>query len=132
MLHTAQGILKYNQNSYKLIVEVEQDIVDYYRALLPKYIVINRQRYGAHISVVRKEMPTCLDVWGKYEGELVTFNYTSEVFFSKVYCWLNVFCVRLEEIRLELGLPVASEYTLPPEGFIKCFHMTLGNFKSVP
>jgi hypothetical protein len=29
-----------------------------------------------------------------------------------------------------LGLPVSSEYTLPPEGFVKCFHMTIGNFKN--
>jgi hypothetical protein len=130
-MFTSTGILKYHDNPYKLIVEIDQNISDYYRSLIPKWIKSNRQMYSAHISVVRNEMPINLQYWGKYEGEEIEFIYTPGVQFGKVYCWLNVWCKRLEEIRLELGLPVSSQFTLPPEGFVKCFHTTLGNFKQV-
>ena len=117
------------QNSYKLIVEADQGISDFYRALIPKYYYAKPQKYPAHISVVRKEVPVNLENWGKYEGEKIEFFYQSYIHIGTVYFWLNVFCCRLEEIRLELGLPVDSPYTLPPEGFNKCYHMTIGNKK---
>jgi hypothetical protein len=129
-MFTSTGTIKYYSNPYKLIVEVDQDISEYYRKLIPKYIdQPARQMYAAHISVVRNEIPPHLSLWGKYEEEEIEFYYDNEVHFGEVYCWLNVWCKRLEEIRLELGLPVSSRFTLPPEGFIRCFHITLGNFK---
>jgi hypothetical protein len=135
-LYKSVGVLKYTDVStagIKLIVEVDPGIVDYYRALIPPwYPKLNRQMYAPHISVVRRETPPNMDVWGKYEGENVEFFYSNVVHSGTVYWWLNVFCKRLEEIRLELGLPVDSPYTLPPEGFDKCFHMTLGNCKEQP
>ena len=132
IIYPATGILHYSRGEhggYRLVLNVDQQISEYYRSLIPKYISINKQRYNAHISVVRKETPIHLDFWGKYDGQEVEYFYSPIVHFGKVYCWLNVFSQRLEEIRLELGLPVSSEYTLPPEGFVKCFHMTLGNMK---
>jgi hypothetical protein len=131
MLYEATGILRYGSAEYghKLTVEVEQDLADYYRRLIPKAKGVIRQRYGAHVSVVRKETPVNLDAWGKYEGESIDFVYDSEVKSGKVYYWLNCFSTRLEEIRIELGLPVSSEYTRPPDSWVKCFHMTLGNTK---
>lgn len=132
-MHTSIGNLRYSQADYgyKLIVEVDQGISEYHRALLPKWIDSNRQKYPAHISVVRHEVPPNLGLWGSHEGEEVEFNYTHEIFFGQVYCWLNVFCKKLEQIRLELGLPVSSQYTRPPNGYLKCFHLTLGNFKGM-
>ena len=97
----------------------------------PKWIKTNPQAYPAHISVVRKEIPPNLEYWGVYEGAPVEFLYTHTVYNGKVYWWLNAFSNRLEEIRVELGLPVHSEYTLPPEGFTKCFHLTIGNSKKL-
>jgi len=90
--------------------------------------------YPPHITVVRvhKEKVPNKEYWDKYAGEEIEFSYSPIVHEGSVYYWLNVFCVRLEEIRRELGLSVVSEYTLPPEGFIKCFHMTLGNKKPQP
>jgi hypothetical protein len=43
---------------------------------------------------------------------------------------LNVFSVRLEEIRAELGLPVDAPFHQPPVGFKKTFHITIGNLKN--
>lgn len=133
MLFKSVGILKYESArayDYKLALYADQGISDFYRSMIPKWIAVPKpQMYPAHISIVRKEVPQNLEFWGKYEGERVEFYYENEVKFGKVYCWLNCFCNRLEEIRSELGLPVDSPYTLPPEGFYKCFHMTIGNFK---
>lgn len=130
-LFPGSGVLRYSRSpeyGFRLVMECDQAIADYYRSLIPQYKKPAPQRYGAHVSVVRKEVPD-VAAWGKYEGETIDFLYTGTVYFGRVYCWLNVFCNRLEEVRLELGLPVRSEYTLPPEGFTKCFHMTIGNYK---
>ena len=132
VLHKSVGVLRYKRGSeggYNLTLEADQAISDYYRDLLPPWKKANPQRYRAHVSVVRKEVPVNLKAWGRHEGERVEFTYTGKVFFGAVYCWLNVFCVRLEEVRAELGLPVSTVYTRPPEGFVKCFHLTLGNYK---
>lgn len=126
------GILRYSRldnGDYKLIVEVDTEIVRYYRYLTPKWVVSNPQAYPAHISVVRKEEPVFLENWAKYDGHLVEFQYSSTVHSGTVYHWLNAFSTRLEEIRLELGLPVSSPYTRPPDNFSKCFHITIGNRK---
>jgi hypothetical protein len=135
-LHKSTGILRYSRSEsggYRLVMEIDKELSRFYRSLMPKWITLNSQRYPPHVTIVRaeKEVPLHLEHWGKYEGEEIDFIYHNEVHCGKVYFWLNVFCVRLEEIREELGLPVISEFTLPPEGFVKCFHATLGNFKNL-
>jgi len=128
-LFKSTGKLHYEDN--KLVVETDRELARYYFSLVPKYVKLNPQRYAPHISVVRKEVPAKMEHWKKYEGESVEFLYEPHVFHGDVYYWLNTFSTRLEEIRLELGLPVSSEYTRPPGGFFKCFHMTIGNTKWV-
>lgn len=131
MLYKTQGTIRYSvvDIGHKLIVEVDQGIVDLYRSLIPKSRCVQRQMYPAHISVVRKETPKNLEFWGKYEGELVDFWYDNEIHWGQVYYWLNAFSKKLEEIRIELGLSVSSEYTRPPDSFEKVFHITIGNTK---
>lgn len=133
-MYKSTGILRYATGNagVKLIVEVDPGITAFYKSLIPKYYVANPQKYAPHISVVRKELPPRMDVWGKYEGQPVDFYYDGIVREGTVYWWLDTYSVKLEEIRLELGLPVSSPYTLPPEGFSKCFHTTLANKKSMP
>jgi len=128
------GILKYESAKaydYKLALYIDPEIAKYYRTLIPKWLKSNPQMFPSHISIVRNEIPPNLEFWGKYEGEKLDFEYEPIVKFGKVYCWLDCFCSRLEEIRLELGLPVDSPYTLPPEGGRMCFHITLGNYKEL-
>ena len=131
MLYRSVGTLHYEilGNSYKLTVEVDKGIALFYRAMIPKYYRVVPQKYPPHISVVRKEIPVNMDMWGKHEGEKVEFFYDPDLQCDHQYWWINVFSVRLEEIRKELGLPVSSPYTLPPTGFDKCFHSTIGNQK---
>lgn len=131
MLFTSRGPLIYSTDNAglpKLNVVVDPGIMSFYRALIPKYCEARAQMYPAHISVVRKERPN-MSLWGKYENEEIEFSYSNIIHRGTVYWWLNAFSTRLEEIRRELGLPVSSEYTRPPDGWIKCFHITLGNSK---
>ena len=128
-LFTSTGTLRYGLTN--LVLDVNQDIVEYYRALLPKWIRTNKQMYPAHISVVRHETPPNMELWNKYAGEEIQFSYSHEIRNSEIYYWLDAWCERLEEIRLELGLPVDSPYTRPPDGFAKTFHITIGNRKNM-
>lgn len=136
MLHYSSGPLRYSRTSdggYKLIVEVEKDLAEFYRSLIPKWITVNRQMYPPHISVVRKEVPPKLELWGKHEGEEIKFAYSNHIYNGEVYWWINAFSERLEQVRLELGLPVSSQYTRPPsDRWIRCFHITLANRKGLP
>lgn len=132
-LYKSSGTLHYRKESDSLgvSVSVDQGMSEFYRSLIPKYWTSSRQKYSAHITVVRihKEKPKNMKFWGLYEGDKIEFYYSTYIHEGSVYWWLNAFSVRLEEIRRELGLPVTSEYTKPPEGFIKCFHITLANKK---
>lgn len=121
MPHKSTGILEYgNGNSgLKLTVKIDPNIYFYYRSLIPKAICLNHQKFEPHISVVRKEIPQNMNFWGKYEKEKVEFEYDSFVYHGEIYYWLNAYSKRLEEIRLELGLPLSR----------KIFHITLGNIK---
>jgi hypothetical protein len=132
-LFTSIGTLRYEHKAegHRLTLEVQQSISDYYRSLIPKWLNVSRPRWQAHVTVVRigKETPLYMEHWGKYRGERVEFFYSPEIHQGKVYYWLNVFCVRLEEIRAELGLPAVSKLAVPPKGFNKFFHMTIANCK---
>jgi len=125
-LFKSTGKLRYGYTN--LVLDVDQEIVRYYRALLPKSIRTNTQMYDAHISVVRKEQPN-MAFWKKYEGEEVEFEYSHEVRNGTLYYWVDAFSKRLEEIRAELELPVHSPYITPPKDYKHTFHITLGNVK---
>ena len=134
ILYTSTGILRYHYQGagYKLAVDIDPEITRFYRSLIPKNIKTNPQMYDAHISVVRKEVPPNLEFWERYEGQEIEFLYSPIIYYGEVYVWLNCFSKRLEEIRLELGLPVDSPYTRPPSGLEKTFHSTICNLKNIP
>lgn len=135
-LYHSSGILRYSieeGQAYRVVVEdIDEDLVHFYRSLIPFWMPKQRPKFPPHITVVRihKEQPVDLTHWGKHDGEKIDFLYEAKVYHGKVYYWLNIWCTRLEEIRAELGMPVTSPYTLPPEGFKKCFHCTIANKKS--
>lgn len=112
-----------------MVANIDQQIADYYRSLIPKWKNVSRGRWPAHITVVRitRDTPSNLDAWGKYEGESVEFLYSGEIHHDSTYFWINVWSKHLEDIRHELGLPNVS-YTAPP-GFLKNFHCTIANNK---
>ena len=131
-MYWSSGKLKYEDGSgFRLVVEVNEELADYYFSLIPKYLRPRRPRWKPHGTVVRpeKEIPPRTSKWGDHEGEVVSFMYDPYLFSDDQYVWIDLWCNRLEVIREELGLPNVSRYTLPPSGFVKCFHCTIANFK---
>jgi hypothetical protein len=118
------GTLRYGPG-IRLVVEADDGIAEYYRSLLPKAAGVKPQRYGVHISVVRKETPPIMDAWGRHEGQSVEFEYQNLVVNDEKYYWLDVRCQRLEEVRVELGLS-------PRPWWKNYFHLTVGNVKDDP
>lgn len=113
---------------YKINVEVDPELVRYYRALTP--IDLNSTRYAPHITVLREETPLKLEHWGKYEGKEISFSYSPIVNFNEIYWWLEAYSQELLTLRVELGLPPLSELARPPDG-ADCFHFTIGNRKNL-
>ncbi len=129
-LYQSSGHLKtsYDQNMPCLRLMVDPEIHRYYRSLLPKWMNPKKPMYPPHVSVIRREVPPNQKIFESLHGREVTFFY-GEIEWSDTYIWLNVYSVELENIRIELGLPVVNSYSEPPEGFKKRFHSTLSNFK---
>ena len=127
-MYSSVGKLRYSE--HYLVVDVDSGIVELARALVPKALYLNRQRYAPHISVVRHEKPVVLKNWGKHEGREVEFKYSTYVYNDEVYYWLQAFSPTLSNIRVELGLSKFSEWSRPPDGQ-DCFHITIGNTKKV-
>lgn len=134
MFYYSHGKIHYDDDDgFRLTVEVNQDLSNYYRCLVPKVQRVERPRYSAHITVVRPvyESPSKIRYWGNYEGEIVEFMYDHYIQEGKGYMWINCWCKRLEVIREELGLPNFSHYPLLPEGYLKTFHCTIGRYEEV-
>jgi hypothetical protein len=117
-------------NYYRLVLNVCQDLSDFYRKQVPKHIAISQQKYRAHISVIRNEVPANLDIWEKYAGHEVEFQYEPFPMNDERYWWITCWSTRLEEIRVELGLPVAVRPSHSPYGSNR-FHFTFGNTKTL-
>jgi hypothetical protein len=131
-MFVSSGKLLYsNDGGYKLIVELEQDIANYYYSLIPKYYRIQKPRYKPHITVVRigVEVPVNLQYWNKYHENIITFRYGTEINYDNNYYWISVWSTELERIRRELGLSDSSRFLIPPTGFKKNFHCTIANTK---
>lgn len=128
----SQGTLRYSERDdrFWLVVDVDPEIVEYARSLVPKTVRLNRQKFAPHITVVRNEKPVNMEAWRAHEGLVVEFQYSSLVFHDQLYYWLGAQCPRLQEIRVELGLPESSEFTRPPD-MSDLFHITIGNLKPI-
>lgn len=131
MLYNSSGILRYyNDPLLKLIVEVDSEIVLYYKRLIPQYYRINPQLYSSHISVIRKIIPPKMEYWNKYDGQVINFVYSPITYVDERYYWLNAYSVQLDNIRSELGLIpniYRPEQLLP--NYKNIYHITLGNKK---
>lgn len=130
----ASGTLHYDdRDGHRVILQLSQDLADYYRALIPKYERVFKPRWAAHVTVVRPEIdiPPKISYWGNYEGEKIEFLYDPYPLNGNGYFWLNAWSKRLETIRSELGLVNVSKYTLRPTGYDKTFHITIGKYEEV-
>lgn len=117
-----------DQNWWMVLDEVSEDLGRYYRRLYwlehNKGQKLHKPYWGAHVTIVRNEIPPNLAKWWNYHGEEIEFeyfpgvcdNYGSERYRS--FYWLNVRCPRFDEIRVELGLPPNSD---------GIYHVTIGS-----
>lgn len=104
---------------------VDQGLADYYCWLLPRYIDARPQRHPAHVTVFRTGLDMAdEDAWGRHEGEIVPFTYDGRVLRHDGYFYLEVESVRLDEVRIELGLPRHFDP-------VKGHHITIGNDRPI-
>lgn len=122
-MYKSNGIARYGPGR-RFALEVDQGIADYYRALIPKWIITQPQRYSAHISVVRHEDVPNKEFWNKYEGQEIEFEYDPNVVSDEKYFWLNVQCEQLKIIRVELGLTAYPWW-------VNKYHITIANTKGI-
>ena len=127
----SSGSLKYYPDEYRMILSVNQNMLDYYFTLIPRYYRATKPGWKAHITAVRpeKESPPKIRYWGDYENEEVEFLYDSYMLEGGGFYWINVWSKRLETIREELGLENTSKYSLRPTGYNKTFHITIGKYQ---
>ena len=53
VLYKSIGTLQYSKD-WRLVLKVDQDLADYYRAMIPKFHTNQRPRWAAHVTVVRQ------------------------------------------------------------------------------
>lgn len=117
------GVLHYSSDKKTAKINFGQDFINYYFSLIPFYERAQRQRYEAHITVVRVFESPNLDLWGKYEGEIIPFEYLPLIKFDGTYYYLDAYSNRVGDIREELGLP---RFRMNDS-----YHITIGNIKYV-
>lgn len=129
-MYAATGILKesFEDGLYRLALEVDSAIVDLARALVPKYIRLNKQKYSPHISVVREMLPLRPTV--SFHNQKIDFTFDFNIYAGNTYYWLCAESEELKSIRVKLGLPAMDWYTRPPDNK-DCFHITIGNLKGI-
>ena len=106
-----------------LIIVVDKDICKYYSKLINYYskpIKLHPSKDGPHITVIAGKYETIVNqiYWKKYDGNPIEFEYKNEIDTDGNYFWLPVQCTRIEDIRIELGLPPVTP--IP-------WHLTIGN-----
>lgn len=122
--YLSSGTLRYSPKTWKkdqkwwLVVDCDADIGAYYRHLfyLSSYRCerLTRPAWKEHVTVVRNEEPpeAHKSLWGKYDGQEVVFSLAPISRTDGAFCWLDVTCERLLDIREELGLPREPQYAL--------------------
>lgn len=135
MNHESIGTLRYSpkllgdhaSEKWWAILDCDPAIGTYYRELYwldhYKCDTLQRPSWDSHITVVRNEEP-CQErkrFWEAHAGEIIKFQIVPGVRDNGEYYWVDVICPRLQEIRLELGLPAMS---------LIDFHLSVGHQKT--
>lgn len=118
-----RGTMKSNR-PYWLVLQLPFDIVKYYQYFIrtEKHIDVKDPQWGAHISIVRGEVPDKPEYWKRYAGKKVKIRFKPivECIDDKKKDG-NYFVIEFDEpffnqIREELGLP---------HKYLR-FHLTVG------
>lgn len=104
MKYTAKGKISYFDDGTVSLL-IDQELVDYYRSMIPKHIWIQKTKFPAHITVVRGPVETWNYFrWGLDNGAIYSYNYFPEISFSGKYCFLNAESEEIGLLREALGL----------------------------
>ena len=118
---------RYHYYTKWIIVSCDEDLARYYRNLVNQYsrsIELQKPMHGSHITVIAGKYELFpyprYELWKKYDGQEVMFEYDTYVHTDGIYYWLTVYCPEFEKVRLELGLNATTP--MP-------WHLTIGNLK---
>lgn len=118
-----EGTVKYRSNS--CVLEFCKDFGAYYYALIPKYKNAQRQKYLAHVTIVREfEKPNDWFRFKLFEDERFSIDYSPNICYKFPYYYLECQSPEIEMLRLFYGL---SPYRIN-----NCYHITIGNVKNDP
>ncbi len=94
---------------WSAIVEVDQDLADYYRYHFLNQFKVSllKPNWKPHISLFRGEgeyRPEMERFWKEMDGEEIKFVYTSEVFWNESFVWINTYFPEFFYLREKMGL----------------------------
>ena len=108
-----------------IILRTDEGLIEYYKYLIGRKwdVKFEQTIWGSHISVNRGVAPPNKELWGKYKGEKVEFQYTNNIYRANdLFFCIDAYSKRLEEIRVELGLTPQPKYG---------FHLTIGRINKL-
>jgi hypothetical protein len=126
-MHTSTGIFEYDAgmghkhyDPWWGLLYCDEGITQYYAWLMRRHGIETYSNdlglWGAHISVLKGEIPPKPELWGKYQDYEVQFHYSHIVRSENgKHAWVDVYSEELSAIREELGFP-----------FKPWFHLTIG------
>lgn len=124
----SKGTVRYGKLlDYRVVVDISKELSSYYYSFIPKYYRLHKPGWSPHITVVRPEIETPVNIhlWEKHEGKVIDFYYTNKIDNDRGFYWIFAWSKQLEEIRTELGLINSWSIVPTPEGFSKNFHITI-------
>lgn len=128
-LSTARIEYRIEKSGHWVTAWMDPEILNYYFTLIPKYYRVKKSGWKAHATVIRPEdNPVIGNDWGKYEGEIVHLIYDPYLWVDdeRGIWWINLWCQKMDQIRVESNCTITSRITKPPwPGYSKCFHCTI-------
>jgi hydroxypyruvate isomerase len=115
---TAKGRLY--TDGKKIVANLGWDFGNYYYKLMPKYLDAQRQKFEAHVTIVRSFERAKIEK--PYKG-VITIDYDPMVWYDEPYYFLKCWSEEIGQIRNEVGLP---KYRKP----FDYYHITIANTKS--
>jgi len=111
-----------------IIAKSCDDLAAYYRyQIISRFnIRLLKPSFDSHISIVVGEEPIInVDNWNHFNGNIVRFKYTNDIFTNGMHWWLRVECEEMNYIREYFGLN--NDIHAPDGSIIKNpFHLTIG------
>ena len=120
LLVKTKGTVQYRGLS--CVLELSKDFGDYYYSLIPKYKNAQKQKYNAHVTIVREfEQKSHLFSYQLCKNFEFSIDYDPTIWYAYPYFFLECFSPQIEQLR--------ADYGLRPYRINDCYHITVGNTK---